>query len=255
MTKIISWNLLRLRGASLDDVARLVRRERPELLLMQETTPEMDKLAARVGGLLRAQSAARPHPRARSLERSGIYCPSGGAAAAFWRGVRPRPPGSGPWRCCDCQRASVAWPGAEPPPTPARRRNASAPRRSARRLQPGWTGIFARVPRRWPARAYPPSGRGGTVANRPLPGARSRLRGGQVPPAPDIRPSSDPGPIGRRCRASSPCPSATAPPRSLASAEAPIGICLSEHPTVGDKSIEHDRFGAGSSGRYESRAN
>jgi len=50
MTKIISWNLLRLRGASLDDVARLVRRERPELLLMQETTPEMDKLAARVGG-------------------------------------------------------------------------------------------------------------------------------------------------------------------------------------------------------------
>ena len=50
MTKIISWNLLRLRGASLDDVARLVRRERPELLLMQETTPEMDELPARVGG-------------------------------------------------------------------------------------------------------------------------------------------------------------------------------------------------------------
>jgi endonuclease/exonuclease/phosphatase (EEP) superfamily protein YafD len=50
MTKIISWNLLRLTGASLDDVVRLVQRERPDLLLMQEATREMDGLAAKVGG-------------------------------------------------------------------------------------------------------------------------------------------------------------------------------------------------------------
>jgi endonuclease/exonuclease/phosphatase family metal-dependent hydrolase len=48
--KIISWNLLRLVGATPDDVAALVRRERPGLLLMQEATHHMDGLAARVGG-------------------------------------------------------------------------------------------------------------------------------------------------------------------------------------------------------------
>ncbi|MBV9750832.1 MAG: endonuclease/exonuclease/phosphatase family protein, partial [Acetobacteraceae bacterium] len=48
--KIISWNLLRLVGASLDDVAGLVRRERPDLLLMQEATQRIDGLAARIGG-------------------------------------------------------------------------------------------------------------------------------------------------------------------------------------------------------------
>jgi len=48
--KIISWNLLRLVGATPDDVANLVRRERPDLLLMQEATRAMDGLASRVGG-------------------------------------------------------------------------------------------------------------------------------------------------------------------------------------------------------------
>ncbi len=48
--KIISWNLLRLVGAMPDDVAGLVRRERPDLLLMQEATRHMDGLADRVGG-------------------------------------------------------------------------------------------------------------------------------------------------------------------------------------------------------------
>jgi endonuclease/exonuclease/phosphatase family metal-dependent hydrolase len=48
--KIISWNLLRLVGAKLDDVAALVRRERPDLLLMQEATQHMDGLAGRAGG-------------------------------------------------------------------------------------------------------------------------------------------------------------------------------------------------------------
>ena len=50
MTKIISWNLLRLTGASLEDVVRLIRREQPDLLLMQEATREMDGLTAQVGG-------------------------------------------------------------------------------------------------------------------------------------------------------------------------------------------------------------
>jgi endonuclease/exonuclease/phosphatase (EEP) superfamily protein YafD len=50
MTKLISWNLLRLTGATLDDVVRLIRREDPDLLLMQEVTQEMDGLTRRVGG-------------------------------------------------------------------------------------------------------------------------------------------------------------------------------------------------------------
>jgi endonuclease/exonuclease/phosphatase family metal-dependent hydrolase len=50
MIKIISWNLLRLVGASLDDVVRLVRHEHPDLLLMQETTERIDRLPEIVGG-------------------------------------------------------------------------------------------------------------------------------------------------------------------------------------------------------------
>jgi len=50
MFKLISWNLLRLTGASLDDVVRLIRREQPGLLLMQEVTREMDGLTRIVGG-------------------------------------------------------------------------------------------------------------------------------------------------------------------------------------------------------------
>lgn len=50
MTKLISWNLLRLTGASLDDVVRLIQREDPDLLLMQEATQEMDGLTDKVGG-------------------------------------------------------------------------------------------------------------------------------------------------------------------------------------------------------------
>jgi endonuclease/exonuclease/phosphatase (EEP) superfamily protein YafD len=50
MIKVISWNLLRLTGASLDDVVRLIRREHPDLLLMQEVTREMDGLTQAVGG-------------------------------------------------------------------------------------------------------------------------------------------------------------------------------------------------------------
>ena len=49
-TVIVSWNLLRTVGASIDDVIRLIRAERPDLLLMQEATNEIDHLAERLGG-------------------------------------------------------------------------------------------------------------------------------------------------------------------------------------------------------------
>ncbi len=48
--KIISWNLLRLKGASLADVAALIRRERPDVLLMQEATAAIDPLPGEIGG-------------------------------------------------------------------------------------------------------------------------------------------------------------------------------------------------------------
>ncbi len=50
VTKIISWNLLRLRGAQLADVVGLIGQEQPDLLLMQEATEAMDGLPGRLGG-------------------------------------------------------------------------------------------------------------------------------------------------------------------------------------------------------------
>jgi endonuclease/exonuclease/phosphatase family metal-dependent hydrolase len=48
--KVISWNLLRLTGAAVGDVAKLVEREKPDVLLMQEVTEHMDALPSLVGG-------------------------------------------------------------------------------------------------------------------------------------------------------------------------------------------------------------
>lgn len=48
--KIISWNLLRLTGATLSEVASLIERERPDVLLMQEATHHIDGLAEAAGG-------------------------------------------------------------------------------------------------------------------------------------------------------------------------------------------------------------
>jgi endonuclease/exonuclease/phosphatase family metal-dependent hydrolase len=48
--KVISWNLLRLTGAGIKDVASLIERERPDILLMQEVTQHMDALPGLVGG-------------------------------------------------------------------------------------------------------------------------------------------------------------------------------------------------------------
>ncbi len=48
--RIISWNLLHSVGASVEDVTALAERHRPELLLMQEATAEIDHLPERLGG-------------------------------------------------------------------------------------------------------------------------------------------------------------------------------------------------------------
>jgi endonuclease/exonuclease/phosphatase (EEP) superfamily protein YafD len=60
--KIISWNLLRLKGASLEDLAKLIRREQPDLLLMQEVTQDIGGLTTRIGGhFARAPLPGRIH--------------------------------------------------------------------------------------------------------------------------------------------------------------------------------------------------
>ncbi|ACL55536.1 endonuclease/exonuclease/phosphatase family protein [Methylobacterium nodulans] len=48
--KIISWNLLRRSGATVEAVAALIEHEKPDLLLMQEATVEITDLQERVGG-------------------------------------------------------------------------------------------------------------------------------------------------------------------------------------------------------------
>jgi endonuclease/exonuclease/phosphatase (EEP) superfamily protein YafD len=60
--KVISWNLLRRVGAAVEDVAALIAKQRPDLLLMQEATREIENLPALCGGhLYRAPLPARIH--------------------------------------------------------------------------------------------------------------------------------------------------------------------------------------------------
>jgi endonuclease/exonuclease/phosphatase (EEP) superfamily protein YafD len=62
VTKIISWNLLRLTGATVGDVVRLARHERPDLFLMQEATATIDSLPEHLGGFYaRAPLPGRVH--------------------------------------------------------------------------------------------------------------------------------------------------------------------------------------------------
>lgn len=60
--KLLSWNLLRTVGASLDDVVALIEQERPDLMLMQEATREIDDLPRAIGGgYMRAPLPGRIH--------------------------------------------------------------------------------------------------------------------------------------------------------------------------------------------------
>ena len=69
--KVISWNLLRLTGAGVNDVAALIERHHPDLLLLQEATVELEALPAIVGGFFYREpldgriyglAAWSPHP-------------------------------------------------------------------------------------------------------------------------------------------------------------------------------------------------
>jgi len=50
--RVISWNLLRLIGAAVEDVASLIHEHRPDLLFLQEATKEMEALPSLAGGHL-----------------------------------------------------------------------------------------------------------------------------------------------------------------------------------------------------------
>ncbi|MCX2560387.1 endonuclease/exonuclease/phosphatase family protein [Acetobacter farinalis] len=61
-TRIISWNLLRRTGATVHDVIALIEAEKPDILLMQEATAEIDVLPDLVGGFYaRAPLPGRIH--------------------------------------------------------------------------------------------------------------------------------------------------------------------------------------------------
>jgi len=48
--RILSWNLLKIAGASVADIGRLIERHRPDLVLLQEATGPVDALPGLVGG-------------------------------------------------------------------------------------------------------------------------------------------------------------------------------------------------------------
>ena len=48
--RVLSWNLLKADGAGVADIARLVKRHRPDLVLLQEATGAIDALQGRLGG-------------------------------------------------------------------------------------------------------------------------------------------------------------------------------------------------------------
>ena len=89
--KIVSWNLLRTIGASIDDVVDLIAREKPDLMLMQEATSEFADLSRRIGG----HYAWAPLPG--RIHGLAMWSP------LAWRqvpAIRPLPPGSMIRRVC-----------------------------------------------------------------------------------------------------------------------------------------------------------
>lgn len=82
--RILSWNLLHGAGATADDVLALIDEWKPDLMLMQEATREIDTLPARIGGFYaRAPLPGRRHglacwsPRPFAAEPRSLPLPSG----------------------------------------------------------------------------------------------------------------------------------------------------------------------------------
>jgi endonuclease/exonuclease/phosphatase (EEP) superfamily protein YafD len=61
LMRVVSWNVLRPNGASAADIARLVERENPDLLLLQEAMPHHDELQKLLGGYYIREA----HPQSR----------------------------------------------------------------------------------------------------------------------------------------------------------------------------------------------
>ena len=67
IVRVMSWNLLRRTGAAVKDVAVLIERYHPDLLLMQEATEEVATLPTIVGGY-----CFREPERVNNFETSGV---------------------------------------------------------------------------------------------------------------------------------------------------------------------------------------
>jgi endonuclease/exonuclease/phosphatase family metal-dependent hydrolase len=76
---VLSWNLLHRGGADLDEVARMIQRHRPDLLLMQEVTEAFTGLVPLVGGLF----AREPLPDRRHGLAMWLPSPSARPPASF----------------------------------------------------------------------------------------------------------------------------------------------------------------------------
>jgi endonuclease/exonuclease/phosphatase (EEP) superfamily protein YafD len=57
--RVISWNLLRRIGARVEDVAGLIHKHRPDLLLLQEATEDIEALPTLAGGYFHRHGMAR----------------------------------------------------------------------------------------------------------------------------------------------------------------------------------------------------
>ncbi|MFT3811235.1 MAG: endonuclease/exonuclease/phosphatase family protein [Micropepsaceae bacterium] len=61
-TRLISWNLLHRGGAQVAEVAELIAREKPDALLMQEATAELERVTELAGGaIVRTPLPGRRH--------------------------------------------------------------------------------------------------------------------------------------------------------------------------------------------------
>ena len=60
--RVLSWNLLRRRGAGVEDIRRLIEEHRPDLVLLQEATAGINALPDALGGhYARREMAGRGH--------------------------------------------------------------------------------------------------------------------------------------------------------------------------------------------------